>query len=516
MSSNPWAQSKLTFWLASLLLPPLGFVLLWKRPGLGVPAKLGGSVIMLLFAVGHLVFVWGLRFELDGSATRPIFVFGSRASHYEQIERDRAAQTGEPPDEPAAAAPAVAPAPPLALATAAPDSPDQDTPAPAAKPVSGYWTDYRGPGRDGRYEQTPILTSWPGGKLPELWRRPIGEGYASFVVAGGVAFTIDQRREQEVVAAYDMDDGRELWTNSWRARFEESMGGPGPRATPTWHNGRVYALGAEGELRSIDAANGETRWRVNILEDNGASNLSWAMAAAPLIVDDAVVTLPGGSRGRSVVAYHKETGRRMWGALDDAQAYTSPMLVHLDGRRQLLVVTKERAVGLVPEDGTVLWEYPWSTSYGVNAAQPLIVDGNRFFVSAGYGHGAALVEVRDGKARTVWESTRMKNKFSSSVLHEGHVYGLDEAILACIDVATGELKWKGGRYGYGQLLLADGHLIVTTERGDVVLVKASPESHQEIARFSAIDGKTWNTPAISDGRLLVRNTREMACYRIAP
>jgi outer membrane protein assembly factor BamB len=148
------------------------------------------------------------------------------------------------------------------------------------------------------------------------------------------------------------------------------------------------------------------------------------------------------------------------------------------------------------------------------------VDSNRIFVSAGYGHGAILLEVAAKgshfEARPVWESHRMKNKFSGSVLHDGYIYGLDEAILACIEVESGRLMWKGGRYGYGQVLLASGHLIVTTEKGDLVLVKASPENHQELARFSAVEGKTWNNPAIAGGRILVRNTREMVSYRISP
>jgi outer membrane protein assembly factor BamB len=242
------------------------------------------------------------------------------------------------------------------------------------------------------------------------------------------------------------------------------------------------------------------------------------MAAAPLVVDDKLIVLPGGPAGKSVVAYDKKTGAPVWHALDDKAAYTSPMLVTLAGRRQVLVVTAKRAVGLAPEDGALLWEYPWSTSYDINAGQPVIVDADRFILSAGYGHGAALVRVaRAGdafSASRVWENNRMKNKFTSSVLHEGHIYGLDEAILACMNVETGELKWKGGRYGYGQIVLAAGHIIVAAENGDVALVRATPERHDELVRFSAIEGKTWNHPAISDGILLVRNTTEMSAFRV--
>jgi outer membrane protein assembly factor BamB len=388
----------------------------------------------------------------------------------------------------------------------------------AAK-ADAYWTDFRGPDRDGQYREMEILTQWSGG-LEELWRQRVGGGYASFVIADGKAYTIEQRRDQEVVAAYEMKTGRELWTNSWEAHFQEPMGGNGPRATPTWNEGMIYAQGAEGELRCLEADTGKVLWAKNILRENQAENRNWAMAASPLVVDDMVVALPGGRSGNSVVAYDKRTGVPIWQALSDKQAYTSPMLVILGGQRQLLIVTAERVVGLTVKEGSLLWDYPWTTGYDVNAAQPLVVDPNRFYISAGYGHGAALVEVtrQDNRftARTVWETHRMKNKFSGAVLYEGYIYGLDEAILACIEVETGELMWKGGRYGYGQLLLASGHLVIVTEKGDLVLVKATPENHQELARFSAITGKTWNNPAISGGHLLVRNTREMACFRISP
>jgi len=254
------------------------------------------------------------------------------------------------------------------------------------------------------------------------------------------------------------------------------------------------------------------------LYKNEAPNLTWGMSAAPLIVDENVVVLPGGPAGKSVVAYNQMTGEPAWKALDDRQAYTSPMLVTLAGARQILVVSASRAMGLTAGEGRVLWEYPWSTQMGISVAQPLLLGNDRVFLSAGYGHGAAVIEVsRTGDrlaARTIWENLRMKNKFTSSVLHEGYIYGLDESILACVEAATGELKWKAGRYGYGQIMIAGNHLIVLTEDGELALVRATPERHVEVARFQAIEGKTWSHPVITDGTLLVRNVREMAAFDI--
>jgi outer membrane protein assembly factor BamB len=241
------------------------------------------------------------------------------------------------------------------------------------------------------------------------------------------------------------------------------------------------------------------------------------MAASPLVVADALIVLPGGPSGKSIVAYNKHTGEPIWSALDDKQAYVSPMLVTLAGQQQILIVTATRAVGLTV-DGKLLWEYPWSTSSDINAAQPVIVDGDRLILSSGYGRGAAMVRVSKSgngfSATRVWENTRMKNKFSSSVLHKGHIYGLDEAILACLNVDTGELKWKGGRYGYGQIMLAGDNVIVAAEDGDVALVRATPERYEELIRFPAVEGKTWSHPTISRGILLVRNTTEMSAFRL--
>jgi outer membrane protein assembly factor BamB len=351
-----------------------------------------------------------------------------------------------------------------------------------------------------------------------LWKQPVGVGHASFVVADGKAYTIEQRRGSEVVAAYDINNGHELWTQKWNAEFNDSTG-DGPRATPTWEQGRLYALGATGELRCLDANSGSVIWGKNILNDNSAKNLPWAMAASPLIVDDKVIVLPGGPNGKSVVAYNKNTGAPVWKVLDDPQAYVSPMLVDLAGRRQIVVVSSYRVVGLAPENGALLWSYPWDTDMGINVSQPIIVDRNRFFISSGYGKGAALVEVKGSgnsfTASTVWENKNMKNKFNSSVLHNGYVYGLDEGILVCLDVNTGERKWKEGRYGYGQVVLAGNHLIVTSDQGDLALVNASPDKYTEVARFSAVQGQTWNYPAIANGKLLVRNSNEMAAFDIS-
>ena len=437
-------------------------------------------------------------------------------AHYKAVEENRNQQAQEAQAQAATQpSPTASTAPANAQAAASPVASGGTNTAHSSR---NYWTNYRGPNRDGRYDEMAVLTSWPTQGLPLVWKEPVGVGYSSITIADGRAYTIEQRRRQEVVAAYDVSTGREVWTQKWNAEYTDETG-DGPRTTPTWDDGWLFALGATGELRCLNAQTGAVRWGKNILSDNQAKNLQWAMAASPLIVDDKVIVLPGGTNGKSVVAYNKVTGAPVWKVQNDVAAYVSPMLVTLSGRRQILVVSASRVFGLAPEDGALLWSQSWDTDMGINVSQPLIVDQNRFFISSGYGKGAALVEVTGSgnsfQARTIWTNINMKNKFNSSVLDNGYVYGLDEGILTCLDVNTGNRKWKGGRYGYGQVLLASGHLIVLSDTGELALVKATPDAFNEVAKFTALDGKTWNYPAIAGGRLFVRNAKEMAVYKIA-
>lgn len=513
--SAPWYRSLSGLIAASVLIPPLGLAMLWTRRDVATSRKILGTLFIALLGVGYVYLFAAWRRS------------GANEAHYAVLEQHRAQQetlgaaTGS--NQAAASSNAAqlpgAAASPLAGGAAANAQTAGTVPETATAHASrNYWTSFRGPNRDGRYEELQILTAWPASGLTPVWKQPIGVGYASFVIADGRAHTIEQRRGQEVVTAYDVATGRELWKQGWNAQYSDSTG-DGPRATPTWDDGRIYALGATGELRCLDAKTGAVAWGRNILTESQASNLSWAMAASPLVVDDKVIVLPGGANGKSVAAYNKLTGAPAWKSQSDQQAYVSPMLATLAGRRQVVVVSATRVMGLAPEDGSLLWSYVWDTDMGINVSQPIIVDKNRFFISSGYGKGAALIEITGGgknfEARKLWENINMKNKFNSSVLHNGHVYGLDEGILTCLDVNTGQRKWKGGRYGYGQVILASGHLIVSSDAGELALVKATPDQHSEVARFKALEGKTWNYPAIAGGTLLVRNANEMAAYNIA-
>lgn len=475
-------------------------------------------IVTILAAVtGGVAWMLGWRVQLDGSGSPQLARIMPPDRLADAVEAHRATHAAAP-DEVAFSTP-----PPAALAAAETAAPPEDDAPPAASSAqvdAPYWTDFRGPQRDGHYQEQAIRTDWPPTGLSPIWKQPIGGGYASFSVATGRAFTIEQRRTEEVVAAYDIATGREVWTHSWDANFQEWMGGDGPRATPTWHDGHVYALGAEGELRVLDAVTGTLIWRVNILDDNNASNLQWGMAASPLVFDDLVVVHPGGPTDQSVVAYDRHSGERRWSSQSDQAGYSSPVLTTMAGVRQILVITAERLVALVPETGDLIWSHAWpGPNDGINASQPLLTGDDRVLLSSGYGTGAALVEVhhRNGAwtTREVWRNNRLKNRFSSSVAYNGYIYGLDESILTCLEVATGEVMWKAGRYGHGQLVLASGHLIVLSEDGDLALVRATPDRHEQLVRFPVLEGKTWNHPVLDQGHLIVRNLAEMAAFDLS-
>ena len=481
--------------MATWLFPPAGLLLLWRSSQVGLTRKILGSVLVGLYsllytaAILYLLYRFcGLQVEFRGGLV-PRLTFHKTVPDYAALESSRTRQK-------------------LATTRAA-------SPIPAA--TNGFWPGFRGASRDGRSEEQPNLERWPPGGPRLLWRQPIGGGYASFAVANSHAYTIEQRRQQEAATAYDVETGRELWRHGWDAEFKETLGGDGPRATPAYDNGRIYALGALGEFRCLDSETGHLLWRRNIIEENGAPELTYGVASSPLIVDDKVIVTPGGHGERSVVAYHKITGERVWGSLNDQAAYSSPMLVELASQRQLLVVTRDRAVGLEMEKGRLLWEFPWKVLQGNrNIAQPVLLSTNRLFLSAGYGTGCVALQVDRTEAgfavRELWRNKLLKNKFTSSVFYQGCLYGLDEDILTCLDAATGERKWKEGRYGYGQMLLVGDNLVILSGSGELVMVQAAPGGSREVSRFQAIHGKTWNHPALAGSRLLVRNAAEMAAF----
>ena len=379
------------------------------------------------------------------------------------------------------------------------------------------WPGFRGPARDGVVHGVHLKNDWSRSPPVQLWRRPIGPGWSSFAVRGHSCYTQEQRGDDELVACYNMSTGEPVWRHRDSVRFWESNAGAGPRATPTISNDRVYAFGATGILNALDARNGALAWSRNVASDTEAKVPMWGFSSSPLVINDLVIVAAAGK----LAAYDLVTGKPRWGGTAHGTSYSSPHRVTIHGVDQVLLLSEVGATSVLPTDGTTLWEHPWR---GFTIVQPSVTaDGDLLISSAGAsgGIGTRRLAVAPGPggwiANERWTSVGLKPYFNDLVVHKGHAFGFDNSILACIDLENGQRQWKGGHYGNGQLvLLADQDLLlVLTEQGEVALIGAIPDRFEELARFPAIKGKTWNHPVLAGDVLLVRNGEEMAAFRLA-
>ncbi len=395
-----------------------------------------------------------------------------------------------------------------------PEAPPADPPA--AKTLAD-WPGFRGPDRDGVIRGVEIETNWSKSPPVELWRRPIGPGWSSFAVRGDRLYTQEQRGDDEIVACYDARTGEPVWRHRDAARFWESNGGPGPRGTPTLSNGRVYTFGATGIVNALDAGDGTVVWSRSAASDTATEVPYWGFASSPLVVGDAVIIAAEGQ----LVAYDVATGDPRWFGPEGGAGYSSPHLLTIDGEVQVLLLSGAGATSVAPTDGQVLWQHEWPGGAIVQPA--LTADGDILINAIGMtgGVGTRRLAVAHGpggwSVQERWTSAGLKPYFNDFVVHEGHAFGFDGAILACIDLEDGKRKWKGGRYGQGQLLLLSDQdmLLVLSEEGELALVGATPDKFTEIARFPAMEGKTWNHPVLVGDVLLVRNGEEMVAFRLS-
>jgi outer membrane protein assembly factor BamB len=387
--------------------------------------------------------------------------------------------------------------------------------APAAPEAEADWPGFRGRDRDDVNRDVRIRTDWAKSPPVELWRRPIGPGWSSFAVRGDLLYTQEQRGDDEIVACYHMTTGQPVWMHRDATRFWESNGGAGPRATPTLSNGRVYAFGATGILNALDARDGSVVWSHNAASDTGNQIPEWGFASSPLVVGDLVVVHAG-----VLVAYDRATGERRWTGPARGGGYSSPHLVTIDAVTQILMMSGGGAISVAPADGALLWEHAWP---GTPIVQPAQISDGAVLISTSDGMGgggtrriAAARGAAGWTAEARWTSNGLKPYFNDFVVHKGHAFGFDGNILACIDLEDGKRKWKGGRYGNGQLILLAEQdvLLVLSEDGELALVGATPDQFTELGRFPALNGKTWNHPVLTGDVLLVRNGEEMAAFRV--
>ncbi len=381
------------------------------------------------------------------------------------------------------------------------------------------WPEFRGPGRRGHALSTTLNgTDWNQKQPQEVWRRAIGPGWSSFSVVDGRLFTQEQRGELEVVLCLDAKTGKQIWAHEIEARFYEFIGGAGPRATPTYHDQRIYTLGANGYFACLSASDGAVIWKRDLVKDGNTKIPTWGFSSSPLVVGDLVVVFGGGGKSNSLLAYDLESGKLAWSAGKGTHSYSSPQLEKIDDVDQILMTSDLGISSHAPSDGNTLWEHAWEIPGGYRVVQPNAID-DQVLIGTNNGMGTRALKITQNEAawnaKELWTSTKLKPYFNDFVIHKQHVYGFDNKIFVCIDLANGDLQWKGGRYGTGQLLLFPEQdlILVTTEKtGEVVLLEANPEKHVELTRFKAISGKTWNHPAISGQHLFVRNGQEAACF----
>ena len=473
-----------------------------------------------------------LLLRIPGVAGNGVAAFAWRWT--ETPEQRLLERADEPPDtalrervDSANASPAATPA------ADAPDSPvggDTLVPPPATAIETAAsairWAGFRGVDRAGRVPGVRIETDWAASPPAALWRRPVGPGWASFAVRGNVLYTQEQRGDDEIVAAYSLTTGEPVWRHQDRVRLNDPMGGPGPRATPTLSGDRVYTFGSTGVLNALDAETGSRVWSRNPPTDLDTTIPTWGYSSSPLIVDDLVVVAVGGT----LAAYAVADGQPRWVGPGGGDSYSSPQLASLDGVSQVVLPTSTGTMSVAVATGKALWTQPWNTRLPVMPiVQPAVLDGSTLLIGDNSSGLRRLAVSRSSSAKAAedkrdtwtvderWVSNRLKPYFNDFVVHRGHAYGFDGAILAAVDLANGERKWKGGRYGQGQLVLLPDQdvLLVLSEDGDLALVKAVPEGLTEIARVPALSGKTWNHPVLAGDVLLVRNGEEMAAFRLA-
>ena len=451
------------------------------------------------------------RLLADGARGGPLDT--ARGTSPESLPPPAAAESSAKP------LPAPAPAePPASTAAPAAEKTPAGPPIPAAADARAAWPGFRGANRDGVIRGARIETDWSTSPPVSLWRQPIGPGWSSFAVQGDLVYTQEQRGEDEDVSSYRLSNGTLVWRHRDAVRFYESNGGPGPRGTPTVHDGRVYTMGATGIVNALDARTGGVVWSRNAAADTGAALPGWGFASSPLVVDGLVIVAASGR----LVAYDLATGRPRWSRPTRGGGYSSPQLVNIGGVGQIVLLSGGGATSVAPADGAVLWEHSWQS--GVSIVQPALASDGDVLISAGDAMGGlgmrrvAVAHASGGwNVEERWTSRGLKPYFNDFVVHEGHAYGFDGSILACIDLADGTRSWKGGRYGHGQLLLlADQDLLlVLSEDGELALVSAAPDKFTELARFQALEGKTWNHPVLVGDVLLVRNGEEMAAFRLS-
>lgn len=391
------------------------------------------------------------------------------------------------------------------------------------------WSQYRGPLGDGKSSEQIASVGSQIGDLTVAWKAKTPLGFSSFAVGGDRAFTVVAVDGTETVLALNASTGEELWRAAMGSSdyghdggnngADGNRGGDGPRSTPAISDGNVYVYDSHMVLHCLDAATGKPVWQHDIINGFAGRSIKWLNASSPVVDGDAVY-IGGGGAGQSFLAFNKRDGQLIWKSGDETITHATPTLATIGGKKQLVFFVQSGLVGVEASTGEELWRTEFSFSVST-AASPVVSD-NQVYCSAGYGVGAGLFEVQsNSKVDEVWfKANELMNHWSTPIVHDGHLYGIFEfkkygrAPLQCVELATGEIKWKEYGFGPGNCILVGDKLVVLSDTGEVAIVAATPQGYQELGRSDVLDGKCWSTPAYSNGRIYVRSTEEAACIVI--
>jgi outer membrane protein assembly factor BamB len=410
----------------------------------------------------------------------------------------------------------------LLLAKRPPEAPatDQRTPAVTRDVPNPEWPGFRGPDRAARFQGPPLSTNWSAHPPRQLWKIPVGPAWSSFVVAGNFLFTQEQRGPKETVVCYDAETGRELWSRPMEARFDDPLGGPGPRATPTLAQGRLFATGATGTFLCLNPSTGDIAWQQDLKSVSGRTAAPmWGFSASPVVSGKVVIVYAGGPGDKGLLAFDVESGALRWSVAAGNDSYSSPQLSAIAGQELVLMLSNNGLLCVEPATGKTQLNYEWKFA-NYRALQPHVAGQDTVLLPTGMTTGTRAIRIthtnEQWAAQELWTSRQLKPDFTDLVSFQGFVYGNDGGILTCVDLRNGERQWKAGRYGKGQILLLEnsGLLLVAAEQGQVVLLRADPKEHSEIASFQALEGKCWNHPVVVRDRLYVRNAQEAACWQL--
>lgn len=384
---------------------------------------------------------------------------------------------------------------------------------PVAPVLADDWPQWRGPDRNGVSAEKGWSADWSAEGPKRLWKGKIGVGYSSVAVSNGRLYTMGNIDETDHVFCLDANTGKELWKHSYPCSSRDPNDYHGTRCTPAVEGSRVFSVSREGHFFCLDANSGKPLWSKNYRTDYGASPPKWGFSASPLVEGDLVI-VEVGTKGASVVAFNKATGEEVWKAGSGRPGYSSPVAFTHEGKRAVAVLTASALAGRSLADGKELWRFPWKTSYDVNAATP-VIEGDKAFVSGGYNHGCALVQFSASPPKVLWENKNMRNHVNSCVLWQGHLYGFDESELRCLDLQTGDVKWTDRSHGKGSLIVADGKLIIYSDRGKLSTAEASSAGYKELASAQVLGGRsTWAVPVLANGKIYCRSLENLVCLEV--